>query len=41
MLASQRDLFAVPRNICYLNSADSPLPLRTREAARPAVGHNS
>jgi selenocysteine lyase/cysteine desulfurase len=39
MLASQRDLFEIPRDICYLNSASySPLPLRTQEAARAAVG---
>ncbi len=39
MLASQRDLFEMPRDICYLNSASySPLPLRTQEAARAAVG---
>jgi selenocysteine lyase/cysteine desulfurase len=39
MLASQRGLFGVPREICYLNSASfSPLPLRTQEAARLAVG---
>src|SRR4051794_2403282 len=39
MLASQRDLFDVPRDICYLNSASwSPLPLKTQEAARAAVG---
>ncbi len=39
MLASQRDLFEMPRNICYLNSASySPLPLRTQEAGRAAVG---
>jgi selenocysteine lyase/cysteine desulfurase len=38
MLASQRDLFDMPRNICYLNSASySPLPLRTLEAGRAAV----
>jgi len=38
MLASQRGLFAVPRDICYLNSASySPLPVRTQEAARDAV----
>ena len=37
MLASQRGLFGVPRDICYLNSASySPLPLRTQEAAREA-----
>jgi selenocysteine lyase/cysteine desulfurase len=39
MLASQRGLFEMPRDICYLNSASySPLPLRTLEAARAAVG---
>src|SRR5579863_1209951 len=39
MLASQRGLFDIPRDICYLNSASySPLPLRTQEAARAAVG---
>src|SRR3954471_19106308 len=39
MLASQRDQFDVPRDICYLNSASySPLPLRTQEAGRAAVG---
>ena len=39
MLASQRDLFNVPRDVCYLNSASySPLPLRTLEAGRAAVG---
>lgn len=39
MLASQRDQFDVPREICYLNSASySPLPLRTLEAGRAAVG---
>jgi selenocysteine lyase/cysteine desulfurase len=39
MLASQRDLFDIPREICYLNSASfSPLPRRTQEAARAAVG---
>ena len=39
MLTSQRNLFSVPRDICYLNSASySPLPLRTQEAAREAVG---
>src|SRR6202048_1136471 len=38
MLASQRDLFQIPRHICYLNSASySPLPLRTQEAGRAAV----
>jgi selenocysteine lyase/cysteine desulfurase len=39
MLASQRDLFDIPREICYLNSASySPLPRRTQDAARAAVG---
>ena len=39
MLASQRALFDMPSHICYLNSASySPLPLRTQEAARAAVG---
>jgi selenocysteine lyase/cysteine desulfurase len=39
MLASQRALFEMPRHICYLNSASwSPLPLRTQQAARAAVG---
>jgi selenocysteine lyase/cysteine desulfurase len=39
MLASQRALFEIPRDICYLNAASySPLPLRTLEAARAAVG---
>jgi selenocysteine lyase/cysteine desulfurase len=39
MLPSQRDLFEMPRPVCYLNSASySPLPLRTQEAGRAAVG---
>jgi selenocysteine lyase/cysteine desulfurase len=39
MLASQRALFEMPRQICYLNSASySPLPLRTQQAGRAAVG---
>jgi selenocysteine lyase/cysteine desulfurase len=39
MLSSQRDLFDIPREICYLNSASySPLPRRTQDAARAAVG---
>jgi selenocysteine lyase/cysteine desulfurase len=42
MLPSQRGLFTVPRDICYLNSASySPLPLRTQEAARAAVGRKA
>src|SRR3982074_3801695 len=39
MLASQRALFERPAHICYLNSASySPLPLKTQEAGRAAVG---
>jgi len=39
MLASQRALFEIPRHICYLNAASySPLPLRTQDAGRAAVG---
>ena len=39
MLPSQRGLFDIPRDVCYLNSASySPLPLKTQEAARAAVG---
>jgi selenocysteine lyase/cysteine desulfurase len=39
MLASQRALFELPRNVCFLNAASySPLPLRTLEAGRAAVG---
>jgi selenocysteine lyase/cysteine desulfurase len=39
MLVSQRDLFEMPRNVCYLNSASySPLPRKTLEAGRAAVG---
>jgi selenocysteine lyase/cysteine desulfurase len=42
MLASQRASFEMPRHICYLNSASySPLPLRTQEAARAAVGQKA
>jgi len=42
MLASQRALFEMPRHICYLNSASySPLPLKTQEAARAAVGRKA
>jgi selenocysteine lyase/cysteine desulfurase len=42
MLASQRDLFEMPRHICYLNAASySPLPIRTREAAHAAVGRKA
>jgi selenocysteine lyase/cysteine desulfurase len=39
MLASQRALFEISRSVCYLNSASySPLPLRTLDAGRAAVG---
>src|SRR5882757_11441643 len=39
MLTSQRALFDIPREICYLNAASySPLPLKTQEAGRAAVG---
>ena len=39
MLLSQRDLFDIPRDVCYLNSASySPLPLQTLQAGRDAVG---
>jgi selenocysteine lyase/cysteine desulfurase len=38
MLASQRELFEMPRHVCYLNAASyGPLPLRTLEAGRAAV----
>jgi selenocysteine lyase/cysteine desulfurase len=39
MLPSQRALFDIPPEVCYLNAASySPLPLRTLEAGRAAVG---
>ncbi len=39
MLVSQRDLFEMPRDICFLNSASySPLPRPVLEAGRAAVG---
>ena len=39
MLPSQRALFDIPREICYLNAASwSPLPIRTLDAGRAAVG---
>ena len=39
MLPSQRHLFEIPREVCYLNSASySPLPLKTLDAGRMAVG---
>ena len=38
MLSSQRALFDIPREVCYLNAASySPLPLRTLDAGRNAV----
>ena len=38
MLPSQRALFDIPRDVCYLNAASySPLPLATIEAGRAAV----
>ena len=38
MLPSQRALFDIPREVCYLNAASySPLPLATMEAGRAAV----
>src|ERR1700726_4951520 len=42
MLASQRHLFEMPREICYLNSASyRPLPLPVQEAGRAAVGRKA
>ena len=39
MLPSQRDLFDMPGHVCFLNAASySPLPLRTQEVGRLAVG---
>ena len=38
MLESQRALFDLPREVCYLNAAAwSPLPLRSQEAGRIGV----
>jgi selenocysteine lyase/cysteine desulfurase len=38
MLSCQRDLFEVPRDVCFLNAASwSPLPRRTLQAGRAAV----
>ena len=38
MLSSQRELFDIPREVCFLNAASwSPLPLATVEAGRKAV----
>jgi selenocysteine lyase/cysteine desulfurase len=39
MLPSQRALFDIPREVCYLNAASwSPLPLAVQEAGRAGVG---
>jgi selenocysteine lyase/cysteine desulfurase len=39
MLPSQRALFDIPPDVCYLNAASyTPLPLATLEAGRAAVG---
>jgi len=39
MLPSQRALFDIPRDVCYLNAASwSPLPLAVQEAGRAAMG---
>ena len=39
MLPSQRDLFDIPRDVCFLNAAAwSPLPLAVQEAGRVGVG---
>src|SRR5262245_43610235 len=38
MLPSQRALFDIPREVCYLNAASwSPLPLAVQEAGRAGV----
>src|SRR6478672_1980120 len=38
MLPSQRTLFNIPREICYLNAASwSPLPIASQEAGRIGV----
>jgi selenocysteine lyase/cysteine desulfurase len=42
MLSSQRALFDIPADVCYLNAAGwSPLPRATLEAARAAVARKS
>jgi selenocysteine lyase/cysteine desulfurase len=39
MLPCQRDLFDIPRDVCFLNAASwSPLPLAVQDAGRAAVG---
>src|ERR1700675_842983 len=38
MLPSQRALFDIPRDVCFLNAASwSPLPIAVQEAGRAAV----
>ena len=38
MLPSQRALFDIPRDVCFLNAASwSPLPIATQEAGRAGV----
>ena len=38
MLPCQRDLFDIPRDVCFLNAAAwSPLPLAVQEAGRIGV----
>ncbi len=42
MLTSQRDLFDIPSDVCFLNAASfGPLPLATLEAARQAVARKA
>ncbi len=38
MLPSQRALFDMPRDVCYMNAAGwGPMPLATQEAGRAAM----
>jgi len=42
MLSSQRELFDIPREVCFLNAASwSPLPLATVEAGRKAAARKA
>ncbi len=42
MLPSQRALFDIPRDVCYMNAASwGPLPLVAQEAARAAVARKA
>jgi selenocysteine lyase/cysteine desulfurase len=42
MLPSQRALFNIPRDVCYMNAASwGPLPLAAQEAARAAVARKA